>query len=231
MNCRVCGESCIVSLWPADMPRRMEWFRCLACGSDSTPAAYNKDLYTVEFEDFHRKHAGSNVDEAIEKMSTNLDWFQHHKNGCPDNSFLDIGCCEGASLTGMQQRGWSVHGFEVFTPSYFGPHVTVAPEFKASLFPQRYSAVMTREVIEHVDGWRAFLHECYAVTNRGGLFQVQTPRPWEKDHPNIYSIAHLQLLSPAMMRYWLERIGFEVLDYRLWGDPQAGQAWMCRRSN
>ncbi len=226
MRCKCCGEDALRPLW-ADKDGG-PWHRCLACGSDSAERNYAdvREIYNDAYLEHSLKSAGGTLEDCVAAMATNLDWFGHHAERCPNRDFLDIGCLEGAGLTGMAARGWSVHGFDVTKPPYYGPHVTVAPNFHAGLFPQQYSAVLCREVIEHVEGWRQLVTDAFAVTARGGLFQLQTPRPWHEPDPIPYQLAHLQVFAPMVLRYWLEHVGFTVADYRLW---DKGQAWMCRR--
>lgn len=222
--CKACGGEELQPLWEdGEAP----WLRCLACGSDSAARTYADvgHLYSADYIQAALDREGG-LDNAVAAMRSNLDWFQDYRGKAPNNSFLDVGCCEGAALAGMQDRGWAVHGFDVIRPPYDGPHVTVAPHFSAALFPQQYAAVLCREVIEHVEGWRDLLTECHAATARDGLFQLQTPRPWHLQHPIPYQRYHLQLLSPAIVRYWLERLGFIVLDFRLW---DMGQGWLCQK--
>lgn len=230
MRCRVCGEGELIEHPGQDRPDR--WRRCLFCGSDSNELEYDYETYYAGgIPEAFAMTGGVTLPDRIELLRCNLEWFQDHRGGCPDNSFLDVGCAEGAALTGMADRGWSVHGFDVFEPSYRGPHVTVAPAFApafaASLFRQRFAAVLCREVIEHVPGWRAMVGELYAATAGGGLLQLQTPRPCATlESLIVYQPSHLQIIAPAVLRYWLERTGFDVIDYRLW---PCGQAWICRR--
>lgn len=225
-HCKVCGEAALRPLWTdADGG---DWSRCLACGSDSAHRSYADvaEIYNAEYVAHQIKIAGDTVENRIHAMRPNLDWFVDYQDKAPGKDFLDIGHCEGTSLTGMQDRGWRVHGFDVNAASHFGPHTTIAPHFAASLFPQRYDAIMCREVIEHVENWRLLLSEAHKALDPGGLFQLQTPRPWYEPHPIPYQRGHLQLFTPSVVRWWLERCGFEVLDYRLW---DYGQAWMTQR--
>lgn len=232
MRCRVCFESELEPLWVGRIdPIHGCWHRCLCCGSDTSNteydtirAKYNSDYMT------HNMHDLGGMDVCIKALEANVQWFQDHRRGCPDFSFLDIGCAEGAALRGMAALGWAVHGFDIdesarsLSPP--GQHITVAPAFAASLFPQRFSAVLCREVIEHVPDWRMLLSECWQVMRPNGIFQLQTPRPWTEFHQIPYQVFHLQLFAPAVLRYELERRGFEVIDHRLW---PMGQGWVCRR--
>lgn len=221
--CRVCNEKLTVPLW-------FGWVRCLACGSDTSALAWEqvKDTYGADYAEM--KNQGMTLDEVEHNQSTNLDWFGHHRNPLVGNTFLDIGCAEGAALVGMAKRGWAVHGFdrlpEAKMASPPGHHITIADQFRANLFVQRFSAIQAREVIEHVPAWLDFLTECFAAVQHGGLVQIQTPRPIAHQHPLVYQDLHLQIISPLMIRYWAERIGFDVLDVIYW---ETGQCWMLRR--
>jgi 2-polyprenyl-3-methyl-5-hydroxy-6-metoxy-1,4-benzoquinol methylase len=201
----------------------------LACGSDSTTGDVQTIVstsYNREFLDHHKNITGGTIQAALEIMRSNLDWFADHRASMPGNSFLDVGHCEGSALYGMQERGFAVHGFDIIPECCLGTHTTIAPFFAASLFPQRYSAVMAREVIEHIDPWRQFLNELYDVTAQGGFCQIQTPRPTAKPNPIGHQERHLQLFSPYLLRAECERRGFRVVDFRLWNE---GQAWLLRK--
>jgi SAM-dependent methyltransferase len=223
-RCRVCEQ---IEAYPICVNLDTEqgcWRRCIYCGSDSSDEVYSHDLYDLDFMRRAREQAGDLAESAF-KQSYNLDWFEDFT--APGNTFLDVGCCDGGGLHGMQELGWSVHGFDVSPLLYEGEHVTVAKVFKADLFPRQYDAVMCREVIEHVDDWRDMIREIYAVTAPDGLFQIQTPRPTVTPSRTCYQTFHLQLFAPLALRYELERVGFTILDARFW---DIGQMWMCRKA-
>lgn len=221
-RCRVCGEAGLTPLWEG-------WQRCLCCGSDTSPSEWQdvKQRYNSEY---LVSHNSASFDEIEVSAQANYDLFERHRAKCPNKSFLDLGCAEGAILRGMEKRGWAVHGFDIIPEAKLvsppGDHITVADRFAASLFPQQYAAILAREVLEHVPNWLEFLYECWHACARNGLFQVQTPRPTAERNPIGYQTAHLFLIAPASLRFWLERIGFDVLDYLLW---DGGQCFICRK--
>lgn len=224
-HCRACAEAVIYPLWQ-DHEGSL-WFRCTFCGSDSSNHCYNdtRKMYTAEYINTH--HGGHSPEYLMEQLHTNLSWFTDWKvKEDVGKCFLDVGCCEGSAMKGMQERGYSVHGFDVIPEAAQPGCTTIASSFSAGLFPQKYHAVLCREVIEHVDTPLQFLTELANVTAKGGFLQLQTPRPTESINPIGYQAAHICLLSPIFIRYWLERLGFEVKDYRLWAQ---GQAWMCKK--
>lgn len=224
MNCRLCRSTDLTPL-PFDIPLTAgRWFRCQNCGSDSADHDYPDDFYTREYEENEVDNSGG-VEVRNESIRSNLDWFGPHHELGDERTFLDVGCCDGAALRGMQDRGWGVHGFDVFEPSYFASHVTVAPYFHRWLFPRRYAAVLCREVLEHVESPNLLLHELHGVTLPGGLVQIQTPRPWFEYHPIPYQRAHLFLISPFKLQSMIQEAMLDLIEAREW---EMGQAYLCR---
>lgn len=224
-HCRACSENTVHSLWPDH--HGGHWFRCLSCGCDSSSNSYaeTKKYYTAEYITTH--HGGHDDEHLLQELRANLDWFVDWKvKEDVGKDFLDVGCCEGLAMRGMQDRGYSVHGFDVIPEAARPGCTTIAPTFQASLFPQCYHAVLCREVIEHVDTPMQFITDLANVTAKGGFLQLQTPRPTAAFNPIGYQGAHICLLSPLWIRYWVERLGFEIKDYRFW---DGGQGWMCKK--
>jgi len=222
MRCRVCGTDGCLPLWiGAD---ETVWERCWCCFSDSSNALYDPAMYNPFYMTHHAQ--AESREARLEQLRSNVEWFRDYKPQCAGRDFVDVGHCDGLMLTAMQDDGWRVHGFDVFPEANLGPHTTIAPVFRANLFPQRYQALNCREVIEHVPGWRQMLVEMREALAHGGLLQLQTPRPTPGVQTAGYQRAHLQLFSPLALRYELERIGFSILDIRLW---DLGQAFMAKR--
>jgi 2-polyprenyl-3-methyl-5-hydroxy-6-metoxy-1,4-benzoquinol methylase len=223
MRCRVCQSEDLAQLWEMGGC----WFRCICCGSDSSDNTWESvaaEYASAAYQQHIVTQLGS-IEAAEGALRSNVEWFHDHRDKCVGRDFLDVGHNDGASLTAMQADGWSVHGFDINPAANLGPHTTIAPRFSALLFARRYDAVLCREVIEHIPGWRAMLLECVRATADRGLFQVQTPRPTRTPNPIGYQRYHLQLFSPLALRSELERAGFQIVDVRLW---EAGQAWLCR---
>jgi SAM-dependent methyltransferase len=228
-HCRVCAEEALTRLWPDAYDAALTWYRCLACGCDSSEQTFPNiaPRYNLAYIQKQNDDAGGYA-KSKASMAAMFDWFDAHRGAVPDNTFLDVGCCNGAALEGMQDRGWAVHGFDIVRPPYYGPHVTVAPYFTAGLFPRQYGAVLASEVLEHVPGWRDMLQQLHAVTAPRGILQLQTPRPTAEPNPAVYQEYHLQIFTPMAIRYWLERQGWWFLDQRIWA---TGQSWLLQRIN
>lgn len=220
MRCRVCFETDLSPLFLA--VDGSSWHRCLCCGSDTSDAGYASTEYNSTYLTHLSDQLGG-LDGCAAALAQNADWFGEPSG---DRTFLDVGCLEGGALKAMADRGWSVHGFDVIPEAKTGSHVTVAPTFAASLFPRQYRTILCREVIEHVAEWRGLLSELAAALQLGGLIQVQTPRPWYSLNPIPYQRYHMQLFSPMALRYWLNTVGLEIIELRLW---EMGQAFLCRR--
>lgn len=223
-HCKLCGEKTLTPLWK-DYGGN-QWFRCLFCASDSSEQTWEgvKAMYDANYIKNH--HGLTTYEAEAEQLKSNIGWFNDYKPEIAGRDFLDVGCTNGVAMTEMQNNGWSVHGFDIIPEAYREGCTTIAPAFSAGLFPMKYSAVMCREVIEHSPTPIQMLTELSYVTRKDGILQLQTPRPTPEVNPIGYQPAHLDLLSPMVIRYWLERLGFIIKDYWIW---EQGQAWMAKR--
>ncbi len=230
MLCRICNLDSSTPLWP-DLPaHRGRWHHCWACGSDFSEGDYAaiQPSYNADYVEHNLRAIG--FEGCVREVQTNVWYFQKHEALAPDRTFLDIGCLEGSGLAAMAERGWSVHGFDVIPEAKSrhtnNGHITIAERFDANLFQRQYSAVMAREVIEHVPDWPDLLRQCFAATLPGGLCQIQTPRPGPECVGYLYFGDHLQLFSPFTLRDALRQAGFEIVDCKLWPE---GQLWLGRK--
>jgi hypothetical protein len=219
--CRVCGSSRLAPLWK-DWGGNL-WRRCTACGSDSSEATYPADHYTEKYlTDSLAKTGG--LDAAKEQVRSNIEWLDHYKDKCGGLDFLDVGCLEGAALMVAGEHGWRVHGFDVMPAAAQPGCTTIHPYFAASLFPQLYHAILCKDVLEHVEGWRGFMSELTAVTHRNGIVQLQTPRPMDEPSTTCYQPAHLFIIAPAELERAVRDLGFTILDRRQWDGTETGPA-------
>lgn len=201
------------------------WSKCVVCGSDSSDLPYPDGLYNDEWV-ADEVNATGGMDARRLSVRSNCDWYPHYQNLCDGMDFLDVGCCDGAAMLEMASLGYRVHGFDVCKAAEQPGCTTISPFFAASLFPRQYDQVMCREVIEHVEGPRQFLVELVDVTKRGGLLQLQTPRPTNRDERIVYQRAHLQIYSPVMLERNFRELGLHVLDKRIWA---TGQCYLMRK--
>ena len=94
MRCRICDSPESTPLW-ADTGGNI-WRRCLLCGSDTSSVSYSAPHYSDEYLTSSLARTGG-MDAAREQVRSLIEWFGHHKGGCPDRSFLDVGCLEGVT--------------------------------------------------------------------------------------------------------------------------------------
>lgn len=217
MICKVCGAD---DLGPLPFDFR-GWQRCASCGSDSNPLHY-ADVSHAYAGTIMQDHLRASCADLKGDQATNLDWFGRHSP--PERTFLDIGCCTGAGMEGMRDRGYQAWGFDV-SDAAVGPGVVVAPEFRASLLDRRFGCILIREVIEHIEDWRELLRQAVCTLVSGGLLQIQTPRPGWDPNPIPYQDYHLQLFSPVALRLAIRDAGLTIVDRMQW---PCGQAFLCR---
>lgn len=209
MRCKLCDGPTSPVPFPVPVEEG-EWSRCQRCGSDSASHGYDIGIYTAR--DEYGKYIGM---DDHEKNKDGFRWIEEWIAAyTPGRDLLDVGCWSGAALDLFASRGWSVHGFDVSRPPYHGPHVTVAPSFNRWLFPQRYSAVLAAEVLEHVPAPDLLLHELHGVTVPNGIVCVTTPFPRIGFTNKVYGRHHLFLASEHRFRHMLSAAMLDVLDFR-----------------
>ncbi len=147
---------------------------------------------------------------------------------------LDVGCGSGVLLARMQSLGWQVEGVEVDPAAVEAARrrgVTVhLGSLEAQKFPvNRFDAVHSAHVIEHVYDPLALLRECARVLKPGGNLVILTPNTesWGHRHfgsawLNLDPPRHLVLFSPATLRRAAEQAGLRV--QRL--DTTVRSAWV-----
>ncbi len=228
VRCRLCHSTDTHPLPFRLPPSCPTWVRCRTCGSDTAEAAYEPGLYGPTMSAELVRLTGG-IERCRDLVRSNCEWFATHHSPGSEQTFLDVGCGDGAALDVMQSLGWAIHGFDVTPPHYAGSHVTVAPVFHRWLFPQQYGAVLCREVLEHIESPDFLLHELHGVCVPGGLVQIQTPRPLmsaeDPNTPLVYCRGHLFVASPVRLREMLTGAMLDVIDERHW---PTGQAYLCR---
>lgn len=229
MRCRICDGDEFLPLWHDG--DGYEWWACLLCGSHVSTARYNPAVYSDEYLTTALVHTGG-MEKAKEQVRSLVEWLDHHKEGCVGHDLLDVGCLEGAMLAVGQEHGWSIHGWDKIPAAHRPGCTTITPYFAAGFFGQQFDAVTCKDVIEHVEGFRAFLSELAAVTARGGLLLIQTPRPMAHYHPHAHQKSHLFIISLPALELAVLSLGFRVLDKRHWTATEtgpAGQAILLRK--
>ena len=225
-TCRACGSADLGPL-PFPVPlHRGAWLRCATCGSDSNNLPYIAEHYTPTLSEIAERDGGGDA-KMREQVKYNVDLLEGCRGELPDNTFLDVGCCDGAAMRELGDRGWATHGFDVFMPPWGDTDlVTVGPNLNRWQFPRRYSAVMCREVLEHVDHPQGLLHELHACALPGGIVQVQTPSPlsaWTVEW--VYIPGHLCIFSPGMLKRMMTAARLEMLFEYHW---DGGQVYVTR---
>ncbi len=224
MRCRVCSSPGCLPLWPNVEGVGGEWFICPGCGSHS----HNVDADDVAADygtKWYRDHLSTgDHDPSPDALKVNVEWFREFRGVGRDA--LDVGHLNGNGLAALKADGWNVHGFDVNPHGDYGPHTTIYPFFAAHLFPGLFDAVLCRDVIEHVEGWRALLMELWRATKPGGLVQIQTPRPTSGPTSIVHQRHHLQIFSVGELDRWCRWAGLEPFARKDW---ETGQALLCRR--
>jgi 2-polyprenyl-3-methyl-5-hydroxy-6-metoxy-1,4-benzoquinol methylase len=163
---------------------------------------------------------------------------------------LDIGCGDGSFAREMKSRGWDVSATEI-DPDVIqrlaseGIDARLSPQAMERGFEQKFDAITTWHVLEHVENPRQTLEWIRGQLADGGAFQATVPnagciqakvlgRHWiHLDVPR-----HRQHFTAATLRAMLESAKFKVekranfaWEYDLFGVIQSALNMVCAKPN
>lgn len=144
------------------------------------------------------------------------------KYGPSTGRLLDVGCATGAFLNAMRGYGWEVAGVELnpeaaaYARQTYGLTIYTGVLEEAPLPDKSLDVITLWDVWEHVLDPSVTLNIIRRLLKPGGWVVISTPNPlglearlfgdcWAGwDRPR-----HLHLFSPAVLRAYLQRTGFE----------------------
>lgn len=161
----------------------------------------------------------------------------------PGGEVLDVGCGGGAFLAGARSLGWRVVGVEPDRRAVEVARVARGLDVRAGTLEEqrfaadRFDAVTSSHVIEHVHDPLGFLRECGRVLKPGGRIVVVTPNTESLGRRRLGAAwigldppRHLHLFSCATMRRLAVRAGLTVLGVRS-SVRNAEFAWLLGRGH
>lgn len=155
------------------------------------------------------------------------------------DSLIDAGCGDGHLLGEIHRRhpGASLVGVDVsraiiarnrqrLPAIRFHAADLAAPGFEV---PGRYDVVVSSEVIEHIEDWRAALDRLAGLAGPGGelILTTQSGRRF----PSDLAVGHLRHFELAELRREIEKRGFRIVEgYRKGWPVYDLQKWLYGRS-
>ena len=149
---------------------------------------------------------------------------------------LDLGCGNGALLATFRGRGWDLHGLEISESGVEIARKNV-PEAKfyladatapleGAILDQRFDAVISTEVIEHVFAPRGLVRNAMSVLKPGGKILLTTPYHGylknimvamsgrhDSHYDPLYDWGHIKFWSIDTLSRLLWDAGFEQVEY------------------
>ena len=172
-----------------------------------------KSLHSKEMIDLRRYY------EDYVYQSHRLDFFTScgyrnrlrslRKHGVDQNTrILDYGCGAGLFVNFLRQRGYhAVEGYDEFDPQFLDKNVLEG----------EYDAVVSFDVIEHVEQPREFISNISALTCPNGLVAIGTPNASRLLLSNpaaceLHQPFHRHILSEESLLDLSSRAGLEVIE-------------------
>ena len=163
---------------------------------------------------------------------------------------LDIGCGDGSFALAMLKDGWKVSATEIDPNTVDrlragGVDAKLSHVAEAEGFDQRFDAITTWHVMEHVEHPRQVVEWARSQLAPGGIFQVTVPnvdslqaKIFGRNWVHLDVPRHRQHFSPATLRSMVEHAGFEVerqsnfaLEYDWFGVIQSALNGICSMPN
>jgi SAM-dependent methyltransferase len=221
-TCRVCGTEAE----PDASYRRLELYRCPACGFLFAPAPASegvRELYGAEYFDQYPGGEPYEEDEAQRRYEARIRvaLVRRYRGS---GRLLEIGAAAGHFLDEARRAGFEVSGIEPARPvaerasARFGVEVQAGFVEQVELPAGAFDVVCAWHVIEHLPEPRAALERLRAALRPGGHLLAEVPNvesvyarrrgeSWFHLDPD-HHVGHHGRLS---LRVLLERTGFELL--------------------
>jgi 2-polyprenyl-3-methyl-5-hydroxy-6-metoxy-1,4-benzoquinol methylase len=138
------------------------------------------------------------------------------RNGQPVR-VLDFGCGDGEFIEQCRLYGFHSVGVDRSTARMERSRGRIFPSIEA-LSGERFHAVALFEVLEHLEAPRPVLEALAPLLVPGGLLILETPDASGvtdiktfRDYQMIHPLDHINGFTPATLRSFAERLGFEAI--------------------
>lgn len=237
--CPVCGSTDLHRVWcsqriePAQLTgmsyasrkepefMRLRMVVCPVCAVLYAPQVPSRQFLAAAYAE-----AGYDSDaEATYAAASYAGALAERLDGLPDRaSALELGCGNGALLTRLRALGFeSVVGIEPSREAVLAAPPGVRELIRVEAFdagrfrPASFTLVVANQMLEHVDDPCAVLRGASRLLKPGGAMMIVSHnyRHWLMrllgTRSPIIDVEHLQIFSPASLRYALARTGFEAV--------------------
>ncbi len=146
-----------------------------------------------------------------------------HVRGPPEGLLLDVGCGDGAFLSGMRALGWRTLGLEISYEAAAIAHrarsldVLVGALERLPLSPGSVRVITMHHVLDHLRDPIRALQVCREALAPGGTLVIVSPnggsaghRAFGVDWVNLDPPRHLHIFSPSNLRRMVEEAGLHV---------------------
>jgi SAM-dependent methyltransferase len=222
------GEASCAShpLYSSDLPAKMRWLRCEACGHVFVDGYWSDAAQAVLFRNAHSFQLPGADTAAGRGVSAKMIEDVSQARGSWTGRWLDVGFGNGALLTTAAEFGYDVVGLDLRSEGVrrlrelgFDAHCVSVGDFEASA---SFDVVSMADVLEHMPFPRVALRRAHALLAPGGVLFVSMPNlesfAWqelERERKNPYwgELEHFHNFGRRRLYALLEATGFSPLRY------------------
>lgn len=223
-NCQLCGTA---PLERFETTRGVVMWRCPQCGLYQNGMLCANEQYDGQYHDIYVHRLPHKVVTAAARLSRVAGLAKQSRP-----RMLEVGCSLGATLEAAAARGWDAVGVDVSRDAVEfcrGRGLnSVAVDGRTLPFDDgSFDVLASWHVIEHVPDVQEALAEWRRVLRPGGVMMLETPdasclkvRRLGPRYTKFWKPEHIYTFTPATLRGFLERAGFELLRPPLFGRIQ-----------
>lgn len=139
-------------------------------------------------------------------------------------TLYDVGAAAGFFMKAAQDAGWEVYGNEIsvsaieWAKQHYGLSIDYGMLEDVAPSEDAFDAVVLWNTLEHVWWPDETLDLCKRMLRVGGLLFIEVPTKNEQEIIDDYEAPHLTEFGKDNLREYVERIGFETLEWMVFDE-------------
>lgn len=188
-----------------------------------------KKLYTEYYKDIENLAALVELEEQNGLKNIRRKLAIKYLEKIKDKKILDVGCGLGFDASYFFKKGFDIYACDISNKAIkYAKKANPGPkyfiwDFEKRPYKEKFDAIYSFEVIEHVLDYDSFLKNLYDTLNKCGIILITTPNVIApRDRINLLfgrdewfaSKYHIHYFSPRTLKIALENAGFKNIELK-----------------